>query len=109
MSGHTSARAEPVCARLVREPHEILLARRLHAAVYLAKRYVEPHDVVDGVIGASVDPWTDSSAYFLARDVAGTPVGDAIHALVDREAGVPMAAMPERLEATDPVGRLHAR
>src|SRR4051794_12857567 len=43
-------------------------AQRLHAKVYLHRRYVKPHQVgPDGRLTAEVDPHRENSVYFVVR------------------------------------------
>jgi hypothetical protein len=88
-----------VSARRITDADEILAARRLHAATYLAKRYVEPHDIVDGLIGSHIDPWATYSTYFLARDAEGAPVGVGRHIQAPRVGDLPALAL-DRLDAS---------
>jgi hypothetical protein len=45
-----------------------LAARRLHAAVYLSKKFVEEKDVVNGLLSLRVDPYHFHSQYFVVVD-----------------------------------------
>ncbi|HYO84960.1 MAG TPA: hypothetical protein VES01_00655 [Dermatophilaceae bacterium] len=68
----------PICpsvtVRRAVSPADIDTARRLQAEVYLARHYIEPSDMVDGLIGVHLDPWVASSVYFVAVDPDGMPL-----------------------------------
>lgn len=57
---------------------DILEAQRLHAEVYVARRFITP-DVVgtDGRIARHHDPYQDHSRYFVVRSLAGDIVATA--------------------------------
>lgn len=45
-----------------------IAARRLHAAVYLSRNFVEERDVADGFLSLKIDPYHSHSQYFIVVD-----------------------------------------
>lgn len=75
--------------RLLTSADQILAARRLHASVYLAKRFIQQSDLApDGTISATIDPWHARSTHFgvLRR---GEMVATARHIAVSSPYGLP--------------------
>lgn len=67
---------------------DILLARRLHAAVFVARGFLSAEDLApDGTVGARKDPWPAQSTYF------GVLRGDAVVATA-RQISAGQTALP---------------
>lgn len=67
-------------ARRLTSVEDVLAARRLQAAVYVARGFISPADVgVDGTISAAVDPWSGRSTHFgVVRETVAVAVARQI-------------------------------
>jgi hypothetical protein len=53
----------------VTDQPSVLYARRLHAKIYLARKYISIHEIsTDGVILKKADPYQEFSTYFVVYD-----------------------------------------